>query len=143
MKTVEIERDTIEHGTVKPVHVIERRSKSGESWETIIVFRRRVIEVQCGVTCPKIPMKFDADRVEGEGENTWVRSGMHMTFPDWKKIDTIPGLREKMEAVSEAAIEASGFYCYDGGAGRAFAAEPSVNIKTRYIVVRQSGGLDI
>lgn len=125
-ETVEVERRTLRHGMIQPIHVIE--SGDREAWGIIIVFSRKVIETQCGVKAPKVPTRRD--------EN-W--NGM--TFPDWDAMSEED--KAHIHAVSDAACEASGLYARESGPGRPFAHGASARVYTRFIVVRQYGGLDV
>lgn len=127
------EHRTLRHGDIKPIHVLSRGDR--ESWQQVVVFSRKVIEVQCGVKAPKVPVRFDADRPDD------FYSGMHMTFPDWDAMSD--DVKARIYAVCDAACEASGMYARESGPGRPFASAPSARIYTRFVVVRQSGGLDI
>ena len=122
-----IERNTIEAGKIRPVFESFIEGKHGDSWTRIAVFRRKVIEVQCGVKAPRVPVRFD--------------ESFQMTFPDFEAMSDEE--RDRLHAVTEAAEEASGFYPFERGPGRAFASEPSARVYTRFVVVKWHGGLDV
>lgn len=130
MKTIEIERNTLRHGDVKPIQVIVSESQDGTSWSRIVIFSRKVIESKCGVRAPKVITRRDPNPC-------W--NGM--SFPDWDAMSEEDIAR--ISAVSEAACEASGCYAFESGPGRPFASEATARLYTRFVVVRQGGGLDV
>ena len=141
MNDTDIEIDTTNLHAIPPVFVGHTESEHG-SWEKIVVFKRRVIEVQCGVKAPKIPTRFDADRVINYDDGGSITvNGFKMTFPDWDAMSEED--KARVHAVCDAAVIASNLYARDCAPGGWFASEPSARIYTRYIVVKQSGGQDV
>lgn len=111
---------------IEPVMSGSTTAEHGESWTNYVVFSRASFEA-AGHKVPIVPKRWD--------EN------FKMFFPDW---DNMPDeTRDAIHAIADVAIEASGLYRFSRGPGRAFAHDASCRIYTRFIVVSQSGGLDI